>query len=77
MRMSRPAVMDPFALTPRGDEADALEVSKVAGNLRLHHAKAIGQMADADFAMRQQIEQPQSIGITQAAQEANKIAMQI
>src|ERR1700704_4335862 len=55
MRMSCPAVMDPFALTARGDEADALEVSEVAGNFRLHHAKAIGQMADAELALRQQI----------------------
>ena len=58
MRMLRPAVMDPLALTPRGDEPGALEVSEVAGNLRLHHAKAIRQVADADFAMRQQIEEP-------------------
>ncbi len=73
--MLRPAIMRPFAITPRLDQTRALEMPQVTGNFRLDDAQRIGQLANTGLAAGQEIEQTQSRWISQGFEQGGGLVL--
>lgn len=63
------AVVHPFPLAARGDDSGAAQVSQVARNFRLAQAQNFDEIANADFAIRHEIEQAEARGVGERAKE--------
>lgn len=66
------AVMHPFAVAAGGDDAGFAEVGQVAGDLGLAHAKDFHEVADANLAISNEIEEAEARGVRQGAKECVK-----
>lgn len=72
-----PAIMDPFSVAPRLDQAGAFEMSQVSRDFRLHYPECIGQLANACLAACEQIQQPQPCRIRQDFKEDRRFSISL
>lgn len=66
----RDAVVNPFPVASRRDEAGASKGRKMARNLWLTLAERFDEKADADLVVADQVEQPKSRPVAKCLQEA-------
>ena len=62
-------------MAARGDQTGPFEISEVTRDSGLHHLQAGREMTNTNLAIGEEIEQPETIGIAQALQERNEVAM--
>jgi len=67
------AVMHPFALAPRGNDAGFAQVGEMAGDLGLALTEDLDKVADADLAPGHQVEQAQASLVSQSRKDAGQI----
>lgn len=63
------AVVHPLALTPGRDDAGIPQICEMAGDFWLRHAENLHEVADADFLLAHQVEEPETRVVAKCLKE--------